>query len=170
MIESKDGEWGNLNLISFCDSFRQNNMFGLSPTSSSFTNQHPEEADQKVQCLSKHIQRRVVILEQRRVIGYIGGIRPNKLEPLICSFTNKAAILMAFLTPDLQFTFQNIQQFDKKQVTKKKVEIRATWNSSNGTKDPRMTIHKTSITFHVSIFCQIRASSSICARIVLRFT
>lgn len=110
------------------------------------------------------------------MLGYIGGIRPNKLEPLICSLTNKAAILMAFLTPDLQFTFQNIQQFDKKycnvetQVTKKKVEMRATWNSSNGTKDPRMTIHKTSITFNMPIFCQIRASSSICARIVLRFT
>ena len=107
------------------------------------------------------------------MLGYIGGIRPNKVEPLICSLTNKAAILMAFLTPDLQFTFQNIQQFDKKycnvetQVTKKKVEMRATWNSSNGTKDPRMTIHKTSITFNMPIFCQIRASSSICARIIL---
>lgn len=87
-------------------------MFGFGPTSSSFTNQHPEEADQKVQCLKETYSKEGCDIRRKKSDWYIGGIRPNKLEPLICSFSNKAAILMAFLTPDLQFIFQNIQQFD----------------------------------------------------------
>jgi len=127
------------NLISFCDSSRYNNTFGFTPTSSSFTNQQPGVADQKVQHNPSDKTRFKVglISEQRRMIRYIGGIRPKRVEPLICSFTNKAAILIAFLTPDLHAVHRTKSSAFHKY--KNKVDMRAfmsTWNCSNSTKHP----------------------------------
>lgn len=51
--------------------------------------------------------RKKILLNPKDIIRirtdyYMGGIRPNREDPIICSLANKAATLMGFLTPGLQ--------------------------------------------------------------------
>lgn len=120
--------------------------------------------------------------------NYMGGIRPNKEDPIICSFTNNAAIWMAFFTPGLEHMQGNIniiypmywrnqRQTSYYHYTRIlsftiKHEIfshEITWNRSDSSKCPGITIHDAGIAFHMPVFRQIGTSASIGAWIILHW-
>lgn len=73
----------------------------------------------------------VKLKDKSAVKVYMGGIRPNRDEPDICSLTSKAAILMAFLTPGnhlLQRNEEHIWEQKPQNISKpKKQRKRLLW-------------------------------------------
>ena len=62
---------------------------------------------------SKHHNNSERYKEERKINNYIGGIRPNSEDPIICSLANNAAIWMAFRTPGLQLVKYLFSEFTR---------------------------------------------------------